>query len=370
VPEEVGKVPPGRRRLRRSLSGHGRERAPRPAGVGGRLLVLALVAVVLAACGVGRGTGSGGTRPPSAGTGRARAEHPADSSDAVRSQRSGGGSGQSGAQGIRTLQLTLVDPPEGDRPALRVPTTVWLPAGRSGRPAPLVVFAPGYLQCPGQYASLLRSWAMAGLVVAAVSFPATSCGAAPGEEWTVLWQPGELAFVAAVLEQASATGTPGGGALRGRLVPGELAVAGHSDGADAAAAAAFDTATLDPAFRAALVLAGAQLASYGGSWFPPGSPPLLVVQGTADTVNPPAAASQLYQADTAGTRALLWLQGAGHFAPYEGSDPAEQVVAEATTDFLRWALEGDQAAARDLRDLSGVPGVQLQLGGDLAAAGP
>jgi predicted dienelactone hydrolase len=261
--------------------------------------------------------------------------------------------------------MALTVPAAGDRPALAVPTTIWMRRGPGVGPEPLVVFAPGYLQCVDQYTGLLRSWAEADFVVAALTFPATSCQASPGEEWTVLWQPAELASVAASLEAASENGQPGDGALRGRLVPGVVAVAGHSDGADAAAAAAFDSASRDPLFRAAVVLAGAELASYGGSWFPPTSPPLLVVQGSADPVNPPSDALALYDADQSGPKALLWLEGAGHFQPYEGQGPEEQLVASATTDFLRWALEGDTGALAALEALGQGADARLSLGGGL-----
>ena len=39
----------------------------------------------------------------------------------------------------------------------------------------LIVFAPGYRQCSASYSVLLRQWASAGYVVAAVNFPRTNC---------------------------------------------------------------------------------------------------------------------------------------------------------------------------------------------------
>jgi dienelactone hydrolase len=332
-------------------------RAGRRAGL--VALLVALGGLVLGACGLGGGarTGAGGTGPAAQSSG-------AQSSGAGQGSRSGR-KGSSGGLAVQELTLELAVPAGGDRPALAVPTTIWVGTGPGIGPEPLVVFAPGYLQCVDQYAGLLRSWAEAGFVVAALTFPATSCQASPGEEWTVLWQPAELASVAASLEAASRSGQPGAGVLRGRLSPGLVAVAGHSDGADAAAAAAFNSATRDPLFRAAVVLAGAQLASYGGSWFPSPSPPLFVVQGSADSVNPPSDAQALYDADQSGPKALLWLEGAGHFRPYEGQGPEEQLVAAATTDFLRWALEDDTGALSALEALGQGAGLRLSLGGGL-----
>ena len=48
----------------------------------------------------------------------------------------------------------------------------------------------------------------------------------------------------------------------------------------------------------------------------------------------------MYQADRAGPRFYLDLYGEGHLPPYEGQDPAEQVVARVTTDFLDRYLAG------------------------------
>jgi predicted dienelactone hydrolase len=55
-------------------------------------------------------------------------------------------------------------------------TQIWYPRARgAARPFPLLLFAPGFLQCPGAYSHLLQAWASAGYVVAAVKFPRTNC---------------------------------------------------------------------------------------------------------------------------------------------------------------------------------------------------
>ena len=46
-------------------------------------------------------------------------------------------------------------------------------------PFPLLMFAPGFLQCTGTYEHLLRAWASAGYVVAAVNSRAPAAGPAP-----------------------------------------------------------------------------------------------------------------------------------------------------------------------------------------------
>jgi hypothetical protein len=84
-----------------------------------------------------------------------------------------------GTYAVDELPLSIVDP-SGTGPAghdVLLPTLVRYPADpgtapQAGTPAagpfPLVVFAPGYLQCGGYYSHLLNSWASAGYVGAAV----------------------------------------------------------------------------------------------------------------------------------------------------------------------------------------------------------
>lgn len=243
----------------------------------------------------------------------------------------------------------------------QLPTTVWYPTGfRSGGQRPLIVFAPGYRQCPVQYQVLLAAWAADGFVVAAPSFPLTSCTVPPAEldEADELNQPTDVAFVINQLLAASATGSPGSGQLRGRIDPAEVAVAGQSDGGNTVAALGFDTNQPSAPIKAVMVLSGEQLPSFGGTWFPPGSPPMLVVQGTADTINPPAESVQLYNDDTGGPKAMVLLDGVGHLGAYENTDPpAEAVVIQVTEDFLDLFVLDQPSAAAALYQAGQQPGV-------------
>jgi pimeloyl-ACP methyl ester carboxylesterase len=235
-----------------------------------------------------------------------------------------------------------------------VPTVVRYPAmsghagqdnwGVSAAPGafPLVVFAPGYLQCGSAYAPLLRSWTQAGFVVAEVRFPLTGCHTASPDEADIINQPFD---VSAVISQLLADSADPASPLHDLIDPHQVAVAGHSDGGDTTAAVADNTCCQDNRVSAAIVLAGAELSSFGGSYFPPGSPPTLFVQGTGDTMNLPADTKQLYEGDKEGAKALLWVDGASHLSPYEGNGPAEQLVAKVTTDFLQMTLLGLGSAA-------------------------
>jgi pimeloyl-ACP methyl ester carboxylesterase len=145
-----------------------------------------------------------------------------------------------------------------------------------------------------------------------------------------------------------------------------VAVAGHSDGADTVAAMAAMSCCQYPGLRAAIVLAGAEFPGFVGSWFATPTAPMLFVQGTADSWNPPDTSVQLYQADSTGIRYYLQLPGADHFAPYEGDGPPEPIVEQVTIDFLDQfvAGSGDESAA--MQAAGDVPGVAaLGSSGDL-----
>jgi pimeloyl-ACP methyl ester carboxylesterase len=258
---------------------------------------------------------------------------------------------QTATLGARTLPV-LVRYPEIGQPAATAtpPATVATSAGRF----PLVVFAPGYRQCGVVYGDLLTQWASAGYVVAVVDFPETNCQTTNPNESDLIHQPQD---VATVIAQLDALSEQTHGALTGLIDASRVAVAGHSDGGDTVAAMAAMSCCRYPGLRAAIVLAGAEWPGFAGSWFATRTPPMLFVQGTADTWNPQAASMQLYQADSTGVRYYLQLPGADHFAPYEGDEPPEPIVAQVTIDFLDQfvAGSGDESAA--MQSAGNVPGV-------------
>jgi dienelactone hydrolase len=150
--------------------------------------------------------------------------------------------------------------------------------------------------------------------------------------------------------------TSAGNLLTGTVNPGRIGVAGHSDGGDVTDAVVANSCCRDPRVRAAAILSGAELTSFGGSYSSPGIP-LLVVQGDDDQVNPPGCSQQIY--DLAGPpRYYLDLYGAGHLAPYLASGgyrapPAQAVAYQSAVDrvtVLFWEsyLAGDDAAVSAL----------------------
>jgi len=96
-----------------------------------------------------------------------------------------------------------------------------------------------------------------------------------------------------------------------------------------------------------------------------GSPvPVLVVQGSADTINVPACDARFY--DTARSpKYYLGFSGATHDPPYTAAGTgAQDVVAQVTTDFFDAALAGrstgiagDVAGATEVSNGSSAPPV-------------
>lgn len=345
--------PPGR---------HGREargrRWPWPAlgAAGAGLAAAGALAAVLAASGVRT------ARPPS---------HPA----AAAASRTAAARprppwrlpvGTPGRYQVAQTGLALVDRSRAGLGPRALPTAVRYPVipapGRALARGlfPLVVFAPGYLQCESSYAALLSSWASAGYVVAAVDFPRTSCHASDPDEDDLSNQPADLAYV--IRQVLALSGAPRG-ALAGLVNPAEVAVAGHSDGGDTVAALAAGSCCADPLVRAAIVLAGAEWPPLGGTYFAGASPPVLFVQGDADPVNLPADSIAMYAADRTGPRFYLDLLGAGHFPPYEGGGAPEPVVAQVTLEFLNRYLAGQAGAGAALARAGNNTGTSVLVSG-------
>jgi dienelactone hydrolase len=205
---------------------------------------------------------------------------------------------------------------------------------------PLIVFAPGFRQCAHSYHDLLAEWASAGYVVAAVDFPLTSCKTPAPDEADLVHQPADLEYV--IRHVISLSRNPLS-TLAGLVNPARIGLAGHSDGGDTVAAMAGSTCCRSYGIGAVAVLSGAEWPAMPGRWFVRPAPPMLFVQGTADTWNFPAASLQLYHADTTGPRFYLDLFGADHFAPYQGDGQPEPLVARVTTDFFDYYLAGERS---------------------------
>jgi predicted dienelactone hydrolase len=197
------------------------------------------------------------------------------------------------------------------------------PHGRG--PFPLVVFAHGFAETPDVYARLLDEWARAGYVVAAPVFPVESPNAPGGPDESDLGnEPGDISFVISRLTGRTSR-------LRPPIDPTRIAVAGQSDGAEAALSVAYDRRFRDARIDAAIVLSGAALPGFRRP--PAGAPPLLAVQGTADPINRPSLTAAYFSLMRR-PKFLLWLLGASHLPPYTTADRWAAVVRWTTTAFL------------------------------------
>ncbi len=250
----------------------------------------------------------------------------------------------------RTLETYVRYPVLGAPSGADIPNA---PAARAGGPFPLVVFGHGFDVTPALYASLLRSWARAGYVVAAPAFPRENADAAGGpDESDLTNQPADMRFViSSLLTDAGASSGP----LTGLIDPGRIAVAGHSDGGDTALAVAYDSAFRDPRIRAAVILSGAEIPGAEGFTFLPGGPPLLATQGTADTINPPTSTEAFFAAARR-PKYLLRLFGAEHLPPYTEQQPQLAIVERVTIAFLDSYLKQRPDALRRLASVGSIPG--------------
>lgn len=235
----------------------------------------------------------------------------------------------------RTRAIRL---PDGKDVPRTLTTFVRIPTAPG--PHPLVVFGHGFALTPAIYAHLLDAWARSGYVVAAPLFPLERAGAPGGpDESDLINEPRDLSIV---IDRLLALDAAPRGVLSGTIDRSRIAVAGHSDGAVAALAAAYDSRFRDPRVRAAIVLSGASLG--GMRSFPRRGPPLLAVQGTKDTINPPSATSE-YFSQAPRPKFLVWLLGASHLPPYTREEPQLAIVERTTIAFLAHYLLGQPLRA-------------------------
>jgi dienelactone hydrolase len=213
----------------------------------------------------------------------------------------------------------------------------------SGPPFPLIVFGHGFAVTPAPYSLLLDAWTRAGYVVAAPVFPLENAGAPGGpNEHDLVNQPADMSLVITRLLSAARARS---GPFAGLIDPSHVAVAGQSDGGDTALAAAYDPAVRDRRIRAAMILSGAEDPFASAFAFPFDGPPLLAMQGTADTINPPSFTDAFFSAASR-PKFLLKLLGAGHQPPYTEQGPQLRTVERMTIAFLNYYFKAEPAKLR------------------------
>jgi dienelactone hydrolase len=271
---------------------------------------------------------------------------------------------------VGVARFTLVDPsrstaalgsdpatPDRTLPvALRYPAAGAAGAESDGAPAasgqfPLVVFAHGFDISAAAYDDLTRDLAAQGFVVAAPDFPLSSTSPpGPVTQADIDNQARDVAFLVTNL---AADGAAVPAAVRGHVAPTEVGVVGHSDGGNTAARVASNSCCYDARVGAAVILSGDEGQS-GGAWGVPGSPPMLLIQGTADTINPWSLSQRLYD-DAAAPKWLVAIDGADHLTPYT-TGPQRGAIVALVAEFLRARLQDSSrlGRAQDAADRDGL----------------
>lgn len=266
--------------------------------------------------------------------------------------------------GVARLTLMLSEPSQASiatgqspsgQPVRELPTVVRYPIVRPRGAAsrfPLVVFSQGFDRSVNAYAALLNAWARAGYVVAAPTYPLTDPSAPGGvNESDIVNHPADLRFVISALRAAARDPQS---RLHGVLNPREVAVAGQSDGGDVSLAVAVNSCCGDMAVKAAMILSGAELAAFGGTYYSSHARvPLLVAQGSADTINIPGCSVQLYD-QAPPPKYYLGIANAGHLPPYTYPGPRRRGIELATIAFLDAFLKHHPAPLARVR--SHLPG--------------
>ena len=261
---------------------------------------------------------------------------------------------------VGRTSITVTEPASGSLAARSLLTVVRYPAigttpMRAHAPYPLVVFSQGYGVAPEVYARLLNAWAAAGYVVADPAYPFTSPDSPGGlVRSDIVHHPHDLSQVITSLLRASSAGT---GVLSGLIDPSRIAVIGHSDGGDVALAAVANDCCRDPRIKAAILLSGAELAWFPGSYFTTPAVPMLVVQGSVDyDYNPVPCSVALYNAAPR-PKYYLSMIGQTHFSAYLPPGRALNVVTHATIDFLNGYLLHAKGAIASMISAGTVPGL-------------
>jgi pimeloyl-ACP methyl ester carboxylesterase len=205
---------------------------------------------------------------------------------------------------------------------------------------------------PAPYTALLEAWAAHGYVVAAPEFPLTdqAIAGADLDESDIDNQPADVRFVTDYLVGPACP-------VANRIDATRVALAGHSDGAETALAAAVDPAPAgEPRYRALIAMAVQPVPGATGR-----NPPMLVTQGDADTINPPSYGYQTW-ALAASPKYLLVIAGGGHLSPLEAGRADLSGIEVATEAFLDVYVAADAPQSAIPSAVSHQSGLTLRAG--------
>jgi alpha-beta hydrolase superfamily lysophospholipase len=272
---------------------------------------------------------------------------------------------------VGMLRTTFIDPTRptparGPTPASErreLPTTIRYPVPGVPQPVetssaaslpgsfPVVVFAHGFALADFTYPRFLHDLASEGFVVADPELPLSSAALpGPAMQGDEVEQARDLSFVVDRLLDPATRPTP----LAGLTLTAPVAVAGHSDGGITAIGLAANACCADARVGAAVILSGA-LGHFPGSWFTATSPPILLVHGDADEVNPLASSATIYDVARS-PKLFVVVHGGSHIGAFE-DDARRPAVAHLIGEFLRAYLLHDTDAQARLTQDATVPNV-------------
>jgi predicted esterase len=200
---------------------------------------------------------------------------------------------------------------------------------------------------------LATVWASRGYVVALPRFPLTN-NATPGGPVAqdVQNQPADVSFV---IDEMLAESNTSGLLLSDSVDGDEIAASGHSNGAITTYGLVANSCCRDRRINAAIVLSGVTGPFAGGAYDLSDTPPMLLVHGVNDVQLIYNQAVRDYN-QMQPPKGLLTLEASNHVSYLLPDDPAFDVVAQATVDFLDAELRDDSAALERLPEYQ-VPGV-------------
>jgi predicted dienelactone hydrolase len=180
---------------------------------------------------------------------------------------------------------------------------------------PLVVYSHGFGATAVSAMPTMQSLASHGYVVAAPDFPLSTTGLPGGLDLLdYAHQPGDVSFVITqMLKLARTNGSP----MYQEIDAHRIGVAGHSLGAVTTLAVSYNSCCRDARISAAVEMDGELNVPIGpegnfpGTYFKGHNPPLLVVNGTKDTIGPYAISQAIY-AQSPTPKYFLSLIGAPH----------------------------------------------------------
>jgi predicted dienelactone hydrolase len=225
------------------------------------------------------------------------------------------------------------------------------------REFPLVVYSHGFGATAASAMPTLESLASHGYVVAAPDFPLSTTGLPGGLDLLdYVHQPGDVSFVITQMLKLDRTN---GSPVHGEIDAHRIGVAGHSLGAVTTLAVSYNSCCRDARINAAIEMDGelnvpiGPEGNFSGTYFNGHDPPLLVVNGTKDTIGPYAISEAIYSKAPA-PKYFLSLIG----APHEGfaMEPWSPVVNDTIAAFFDRYLGAGKSLAQ-IKQAGSKPGV-------------